>query len=94
MITYTIQPRGDCWDIAQGTLIYPGYRSEASAIKAAIAVASKLGLSGEATFVWLQSSDGSSKRVFASDPEPPTFDSMVESATRQASVEIRSPASA
>ena len=81
MITYTVQPRGDCWDITQGTLIYPGYRSEAAATKAAIAVATKLGLSGEATFVWLQAADGSSRRVFASDPEPPTLDSMMQSAT-------------
>ncbi|MBP0495703.1 hypothetical protein [Roseomonas indoligenes] len=81
MISYTVQPRGDRWDIAQGTLIYPGYRSEASATKAAIAVASKLGLSGEETFVWLQAADGSSKRVFASDPEPPTLDSMMQSET-------------
>lgn len=78
MITYTVQPRGDCWDIAQGTLVYPGYRSEGAAVRAAIAVASKLGRNGEETFVCLQAPDGSSRRVFASDPEPPTLDSLMQ----------------
>jgi hypothetical protein len=80
MITYTVQPHGNRWNIAQGTLLYPGYRSEGAAIKAAIAVASKLGRSGEETFVLLQAPDGSSKCVFASDPEPPTIDSMMQGA--------------
>lgn len=78
MITYTVQPCGNRWDIAQGALIYPGYRSEGAAISAAIAVASKLGRNGEETFVCVQAPDGSSRCVFASDPEPPTIDSMMQ----------------
>jgi hypothetical protein len=80
MITYTVQPDGTAWKIAQGTLTYSGYRSEASAIKAAIAVATKVGLTGEATFVELARPDGIPERIFASDPEPPTLDSMLRSA--------------
>ncbi|MFH5927534.1 hypothetical protein [Roseomonas xinghualingensis] len=80
MITYTVQRDGTAWKIAQGTLVYTGYKSEESATKAAIAVATKLGLNGEATFVELAKPDGTSERVFASDPEPPTLDSMLRSA--------------
>ncbi|MBB5692727.1 hypothetical protein [Muricoccus pecuniae] len=80
MITYTVQQDGTTWKIVQGTSAYLGYRSEASATRAAIAVASKLGLNGEATFVDLAMLDGTSKRLFASDPELPTIDSMMDAA--------------
>jgi hypothetical protein len=80
MITYTVQADGTAWKIVQGSLTYPGYRSEASATKAAISVASKVGHTGEATFVEVAKADGSLERIFASDPEPPTLDSMMRMA--------------
>ena len=77
-MVYTVTPVDDGWAIVQEANHYTGYKSEAAAIKSAIAVASKLGLSGHDTFVLLQSPEGSLKQVFASDPAPPTIDSMMD----------------
>ena len=75
---YTVLPNDAGWMIIQGENQYTGYKSQEGAIKAAITVATKLGLSGHDTFVVLQSPDGSTKQVFASDPAPPTIDSMMD----------------
>ncbi|WP_159351436.1 hypothetical protein [Roseomonas harenae] len=75
---YTVHQAGSEWTISEGGKAYGGYKSEAGAIKAAVAVASKLGLNGNETFVVLQKADGTSKPIFASDPEPPTIDSMMD----------------
>ncbi|WP_043837119.1 hypothetical protein [Muricoccus aerilatus] len=83
MISYTVRQDGGAWKIVQGVLSYTGYKSEASASKAAIAVASKLGLNGEATSVMIEGPDGSSRSIFQSDPEPPTIDSMMLSASNE-----------
>ncbi|TPG52501.1 hypothetical protein EAH89_18240 [Roseomonas nepalensis] len=77
-MVYTVTPADDGWAIVQEANRYTGYKTDATAIKSAIAVASKLGLSGHETFVMLQSPDGSLKQVFASDPAPPTIDSMMD----------------
>lgn len=69
MITYTVQQDGGSWQIRQGALSYPGYRSEASASKAAIAVAQKRGLSGEESSVTVQGPDGEVRSIFTSDAE-------------------------
>lgn len=76
-MTYTVVRSGDEWAIHHGQDEYTGYKSEAGATKAAIAVASKLGRNGHETFVVVQGPDGTTKPVFASDPEPPTVDSMM-----------------
>ena len=77
-MVYTVVLANDGWTINQDTNQYTGYTSQTAAIKAAIAVATKLGLRGHDTFVMLQSSEGSLKQVFASDPAPPTIDSMMD----------------
>lgn len=84
MISYTVRQDGGTWKIVQGVLSYTGYKSEASASKAAVAVASKLGLNGEATSVMVEGPDGSSRSIFQSDPEPPTIDSMMLAADEDA----------
>ena len=79
-MTYTVVQSGDEWAIHYGQDAYTGYKSEAGATKAAIAVASKLGRNGHETFVVIQAADGTTRSVFASDPEPPTVDSMMNAA--------------
>ena len=73
MINYTVQQDGASWRILQGALSYPGYRSEASASKAAIAVASKRGLNGEETSVTVQGPDGDARSIFTSDAASAAF---------------------
>jgi len=75
---YTVVPADDGWAIICDSIQYGGYKSQAGAIKAAIAVATKLGLGGHDTFVMLQGPDGSLEQVFASDPTLPTIDSMMD----------------
>lgn len=74
---YTVVAVDAGWTIIQDSNHYAGYRSQAGAIKAAIAVALKLGLGGHDTFVMLQDPNGRLQQVFASDPAPPTIDSMM-----------------
>ena len=77
-MVYIVTPVDDGWAIVQEANHYAGYKSEAAALKAAVAVASKLGHRGHDTFVALQSPEGSLKQVFASDAAPPTIDSMMD----------------
>jgi hypothetical protein len=80
MITYMVQLDGIAWNMIRGTLTYSSYRSGASAPKAAIAVATKVGLTGEVTFVELAKPDGNSERIVASDPERPPLGSRLRAA--------------
>ncbi|MBP0493390.1 hypothetical protein [Roseomonas indoligenes] len=77
-LTYTVVQVGSEWVIRLNDAEYTGYRSQESAVTAAKAVAAKLGLNGSDTFVEVRGTDGSTKTVFASDPEPPTIDSMMD----------------
>lgn len=74
---YTVVAADAEWAIIQNSKYYAGYKSQAGAIEAAIAVASKLGLSGHDTAVMLQNPNGLLQQVFASDPAPPTIESMM-----------------
>lgn len=76
VMTYTVARSGDAWVIREGGNEYQGYKSQRSALAAATSIATKLGSNGHDTFVILQGTDGVSRTMFASDPLPPTIESM------------------